>query len=239
MSKQLLAWLALMTLVMGAIGIALGWRASQEGRFGSSSERDYREIPSSAGEKWLKAFTLTERSGRRVGTEDLKGKVHVTNFFFSSCPGPCRTQNKKFEEIQLLYGEQGVQFLSISCDPEVDTPARLRDYARKFEIEQDGWWFLTGDLLYIRRIAAEIYQVPLDKQTHTERFLVTDKWGKLRGTFHWSKPAEITDMKLLLDKLLAETSPPEEPKDVPAGNESAKPQAEVEEEASAPTAVPK
>jgi cytochrome oxidase Cu insertion factor (SCO1/SenC/PrrC family) len=239
MSKPLLAWLALMLVVMGAIGIALAWRTVHPERSGSSSEPDYTQVPSSANASWLTTFTLTERDGRKLGTSELKRRVHVTNFFFSSCPGPCLTQNKKFEEIQLLYGEQGVQFLSISCDPEVDTPARLRDYARKFQIEQDGWWFLTGDLLYIRRIAAEIYQVPLDKQTHTERFLVTDKWGKLRGTFHWSKPAEITDMKLLLDKLLAETSPPEEPKDVPAGNESAKPQVEVEEEASAPTAVPK
>jgi cytochrome oxidase Cu insertion factor (SCO1/SenC/PrrC family) len=208
MSKQLLGWIALMMVVMGAIGIALGWRATQAERSGSSSELDYRQVPSSASAKWLKSFTLTERSGRKVGTEDLKGKVYVTNFFFSTCPGPCLTQNKKCEEIQLQYAEQGVQFLSISCDPEVDDPARLRKYAQKFEIKGDGWWFLTGDLLYIQRIAAEVYQVPLDRQTHTERFLVTDKWGNLRGQFHWGKPEQMTDMKTLLDKLLAENSPP-------------------------------
>src|SRR6185436_894549 len=88
-----------------------------------------------------------------------------------------------------------------------------RQYAKKFAIKGDSWWFLTGDLLYIQRIAAEIYQVTLDRQTHTERFLVTDKWGNPRGQFHFSKPEEMTDMKALFDKLLAETSPPpEEPK---------------------------
>lgn len=208
MSRALMGWLALMLIVMGSIGLALGWRASQAGRSGSSSEPDYRRIPSSASASWLTSFTLTERSGKSVGTQDLQGKVHVTNFFFSTCPGPCLTQNKKFEEVQLQYGEKGVQFLSISCDPEVDDPARLRAYATKFQIKGDSWWFLTGDLAYIRRIAAEIYQVALDKQTHTERFLVSDKWGNLRGQFHWSKPAEMTDMKALLDKLLAEKSPP-------------------------------
>jgi protein SCO1 len=208
MSKKLLAWLVLMTFVMGAIGIALGWRATQTGRFGSSSEPDYRELPSSASAQWLTSFTLTERSGRKLGTADLAGRVYVTNFFFSSCPGPCRTQNKKFEEIQLEYGERGVQFLSISCDPEVDDPARLRKYAKDFQVKDDHWWFLTGDLLYIQRIAAEVYQVMLDRQTHTERFLVTDKWGNQRGQFHWGKPEQMTDMKTLLDKLLAETSPP-------------------------------
>lgn len=208
MTRQLLGWLALMMIVMGSIGLALGWRASQAGKSGSSSETDYRQVPSSASASWLKTFTLTERSGRKVGKEDLKGKVHVANFFFSTCPGPCLTQNKKFEEIQLQYGEQGVQFLSISCDPEVDDPSRLRKYAQKFAIKGDSWWFLTGDLLYIQRIAAEIYQVPLDRQTHTERFLVTDKWGNLRGQFHWGKPEQMTDMKALLDKLLVEKSPP-------------------------------
>ena len=208
MSKALLGWLALMLVVMGTIGIVLGWRASQEGKSGSSSEPDYREVPSSASASWLTSFTLTERSGKRVGTQDLQGKVHVTNFFFSTCPGPCLSQNKKFEEVQLQYGEKGVQFLSISCDPEVDDPARLRAYAKKFQIHGDSWWFLTGDLTYIRRIAGEVYQVMLDKQTHTERFLVSDKWGNLRVQYHWSKPAEMTDMKSLLDKLLAETSPP-------------------------------
>lgn len=208
MSKALLGWLALMVIVMGSIGLALGWRASQAGKSGSSSEPDYRQVPSSASAKWLKSFTLTERSGRKVGTEDLRGKVHVTNFFFSTCPGPCLTQNKKFEEIQLQYGERGVQFLSISCDPEVDDPGRLRSYAQKFTIKGDSWWFLTGDLLYIQRIAGEMFQVPLDRQTHTERFLVTDKWGNLRGQFHWGKPEQMTDMKTLLDKLLTEKSPP-------------------------------
>ena len=227
MSKALLGWLALMLIVMGTIGIVLGWRATQTGRYGSSSEPDYQQLPSSAQASWLKSFTLTERSGKRVGTQDLQGKVHVTNFFFSTCPGPCLSQNKKFEEIQLQYGEKGVQFLSISCDPKVDDPARLRAYATKFRIKGDSWWFLTGDLTYIRRIAAEVYQVMLDKQTHTERFLVSDKWGNLRGQFHWSKPAEMTDMKALLDKLLAETSPP--PAEPPPKAEVKKPEDDSEE----------
>jgi len=208
MSRTLLGWLALMMIVMGSIGIALGWRAMQTGKSGASSEPDYRQVPASASAKWLKSFTLTERSGKRVSTEDLQGEVYVTNFFFSTCPGPCLTQNKKFEEIQLQYAGKGVQFLSISCDPEVDDPGRLRKYAQKFDIKGEGWWFLTGDLLYIQRIAAEIYQVPLDRQTHTERFLVTDKWGNVRGQFHWGKPEQMTDMKTLLDKLLVEKSPP-------------------------------
>lgn len=213
-SKALIAWLAILMLVMGGTGVVLGLKYS--GGFGAASgsgdpevDLEYRKLPASSKDPWLTEFTLSERSGKLVGTKDLKGRVYVTNFFFSSCPGPCLTQNKKFEEVQRVYAPRGVQFLSISCDPEVDTPAKLREYARKFQIEGDGWWFLTGDLLYIRRVAGEVYRVMLDRQTHTERFIVVDKWGNTRGSYHWSKPAEITDMKLLLDKLLVEKTPPE------------------------------
>lgn len=230
MSKAMLTWLAFLLLVMGGIGIALALKARQTMENFGAGERefdaDYTRVPPTASDSWLKSFTLTERSGRKLGTKELSGRVHVTNFFFSSCPGPCLTQNKKFEEIQLQYGDKGVQFLSISCDPDVDTPSRLRDYARKFQIKGDSWWFLTGDLMYIRRVASEIYQVPLDKQTHTERFLVTDKWGSLRGQFHWGKPEEMTDMKALLNKLLAETKPPDEKHGSSVSDSGAEKQAE-------------
>ena len=59
------------------------------------------------------------------------------------------------------------------------------------------WLFLTGELIYIRRVAGELFGVPLDKQTHTERLIVSDKWGNIRGTFHWNKLDEMTELKLL------------------------------------------
>jgi cytochrome oxidase Cu insertion factor (SCO1/SenC/PrrC family) len=213
MSKSVLAWVALLLVVAGAtaVALALKYRAAQAsyGVAAPEVDEEYLKVPASGNEKWLTEYALTERSGRRVGTAELKGKVHVVSFFFATCPGPCLTQNMKLDELHQAYGPRGVQFVSITCDPENDTPTNLREYAsRRFPSAGSTWWFLTGDLLYIRRIAGEIYQVALDRQTHIEAFLVVDKWGNTRGIFHWKEPAELFDMRRLLDKLLAETSPP-------------------------------
>ncbi len=211
MSRAVLAWLALLLVAIGVTGVVLGVKyAGAGGGMGSQAEVDptYLKAPADASQEWLKEFTLTDQSGKRLRSSDLAGQVYVTNFFFSSCPGTCLQQNQKIQEIARQYGPQGVRFLSITCDPEIDDPARLAEYGSKLQANPEHWSFLTGKLLYIRRIATEIYSIPLDKQTHSERFFVTDKWGHLRGNFEWNQLHEITEMRLLLDKLLAEKEPP-------------------------------
>ncbi len=177
---------------------------------GSASEPDlsYQKLPADSSADWLTTFTLTERSGKQLQWEDLDNKVRVVSFFFSSCPANCLQENFKVREIQQAYVGKGVCFVSITCDPDIDTPERLREYANKLNAPPDQWLFLTGRLSYIRRVAAELFSVALDKQTHTERLIVCDKWGNIRGSFHWNKLDEVTELKLLVDKLLAETEPP-------------------------------
>ena len=205
----------------GALMTALGYYAitgrsvitgHTEYRHGSAAERDmsYQKLPTDSGSDWLTGFTLTERSGREIQWQDLVGKVRVTNFFFSSCPATCLQQSQKVGEIQKAYAGKDVVFLSITCDPDTDDPERLREYANKLGADQEQWLFLTGRLIYIRRVATELFRVALDKQTHVERLIVSDKWGNMRGEFHWSKLDEVTQLKLLVDKLLAETAPPAE-----------------------------
>ncbi|WP_425616872.1 SCO family protein [Anatilimnocola sp. NA78] len=216
MSKSVLAWLGVLFIAMGGTILWLGYKYSRPAAAVYTSDpvldRGYKLPPPSAGDVYLKEFTLTERDGSKKGTADLAGKVNVTNFFFASCPAECKRQNAQFEIIQREYGPKGVQFLSITCDPELDTPSYLAQHARQFDIANDGqaWWFLTGDLTYIRRIAEEIYRVPLKRYTHTEKFEVRDKWGHPRGSFSWKEPASLAELKLTLDRLLAETEPPAE-----------------------------
>ena len=113
-------------------------------------------------------------------------------------------------ELQKAFAGKDVVFLSITCDPDTDDPERLREYANKLGADSDQWLFLTGRLIYIRRVAAEVFTVALDKQTHIERLIVTDKWGNHRGQFHWNKLDEVTQLKQLVEKLLQETEPPPE-----------------------------
>ena len=165
MSKAVLAWLGILFIAMGGtiiwLGIKYSLPAVQVYAPVPEIDRDYKRPPPSAGDAYLTDYTLSERSGRRLGTADLAGRVSVTNFFFSSCPSTCLAQNRAFETVQLEYGPKGVQFVSITCDPEIDTPSLLAKYAEKFEIANkgDAWWFLTGDLTYIRRIAEEGFEL--------------------------------------------------------------------------------
>ena len=213
MSRGVLPWIALLFIVMGATGVWFGikkLRAPEATQAGSQAIADvsYLQTPPDSSQPWLTEFTLTNQTGKQVRSEDLAGKVYVTNFFFSSCPRTCLQQNQKVLEIARDYGPKGVQFLSITCDPEIDTPSRLREYSEKLGANHQHWHFLTGDLGYVKRVAAEVYQIPLDKQTHSERFFVTDKWGNIRGNFAWNKLNEITQLKLLLEKLQDEQEPP-------------------------------
>jgi len=177
---------------------------------GSQAEVDpeYQKLPADGQAGWMDGFTLTERSGRQVHWKDLEGKVRVVSFFFSSCPANCLRQNQKVHEIQQAYAGKDVVCVSITCDPDTDSPERLRDYATKLDVPADQWLFLTGRLIYIRRVASELFGVALDKQTHTERLIVCNKCGNIRGTFLWNKLDEMGQLRLLVDKLLSEMEPP-------------------------------
>lgn len=177
---------------------------------------------SDASESWLTAFELTERSGETFHSKDLAGQVHVVNFFFSSCPGPCRLENMVVQDLQKEFGDDGVKFVSITCDPENDNPETLQRYADLFNARRDQWFFLTGDLTYIRRVAAEMYLVALARQTHSEKLIVVDRNGEIRGRFHWNRDSEVLEMKDLIGQLLAE-------KAKPAGQEPQEAESSVEE----------
>jgi protein SCO1/2 len=158
--------------------------------------------------KLLEEFTLTERSGELFHSKDMQGQVWVVNFFFANCPGYCTQQSTRVGELAKEWGPKGVAFVSITVDPEQDTPAVLREYAHKFHADPEQWLFLTGDLLHIRRIGVEIFQHATDRQAHSEQLILVDRWGNLRGSFSWKDYEELQAMKNKLDELLAETEPP-------------------------------
>ncbi|MEX2025841.1 MAG: SCO family protein, partial [Pirellulaceae bacterium] len=138
------------------------------------------------------------------------GKVWVVSFFFASCPSICRQQNNRVEELAREFGPQGVTFVNITVDPANDTPAVLRKYAHSFHADEKQWLFLTGELEHIQRIGAEIFRLPTKEQAHSERLIVVDRWGKIRGSFHWREYEQVVAMKQQLAELLAETEPPTE-----------------------------
>ena len=101
-------------------------------------------------------FTLTERSERRVTRNDLLGRVWVVNFFYASCLDTCPLQSAEMANLQRdLADSPDVRLVSISVDPDHDTPEMLRAYAQRFGADPGRWLFLTGEKAAIVRLAQD------------------------------------------------------------------------------------
>lgn len=92
-------------------------------------------------------FTYTDENGKPFGMKDLKGKLWVANFIFTSCTTICPQLTFQMSDLQKKAKKEGlkdVQFVSFSVDPEVDTPKRLKDYVSHFQPDFSTWHVLTG-----------------------------------------------------------------------------------------------
>jgi protein SCO1/2 len=208
MSKTSLAWLAIAFLVGGGFMVFIASRnLSQRMQWGATSNPIVwpPEAPPDSASKWMKSFSLVERTGKTVSSEDLKGKPYVASFFFSSCPGTCVRQNELVAGMVTEFKNTDVRFLSISTDPKSDTPAALRAYALKMRAPDDRWFFLTGDPTYIRRVAAEMFatSVSEDGKTHGSKMLLVDRDGNFVGAYAWEKNDELKRLKEAIRAVVA------------------------------------
>ena len=134
----------------------------------------------------LPQFTLTERSGRALGLEDLRGKIWIADFIFTRCPGPCPLMTSRMARLQSsLEGKSDVRLVSFSVDPENDTPEELTRYANQYHADGQRWFFLTGEKSAIHQLAKNGFLVGGvdDVMTHTTRFILVDKQARVRGYY--------------------------------------------------------
>lgn len=140
---------------------------------------------------WLKEFELTERSGKSIQSQDLRGEPYIACFFFSTCPGTCTRQSNQMQLLQSKFKGKPIKFVSISVDPEIDTPNVLSEYADKFQANKDRWLFLTGDMGYIIQIGTEKFFLSgVEKRGHPDKFCLVDAQGDLVGSYSWQAQAE-------------------------------------------------
>jgi protein SCO1/2 len=149
----------------------------------------------------LPEFTLTERSGQPLRSSDLAGKIWVADFFYTTCPGPCPMVTSHFSELQKSLGPApDARFVSISVDPEKDTPAVLNEYAAHFKAG-GNWYFCTGDRAAIFKLAHDGFKLPIAEGTpesgpvtHSTRLVLVDKSGTVRGFYEGANADGIRDL---------------------------------------------
>ena len=165
-------------------------------------------------------FTLTNQFGRALGFTDLRGQIWVADIIFTRCLGPCAKMTQEMSQLQSrLPPNHAVKFLSLTADPEFDTPDVLRKYGEKFGAAPERWHFLTGRKLDLYRLATQglllaVDEVKADERTspddlfvHSTRFVVVDKLGRVRGTFDGTEPAACLKIVDAIQNLLREDPP--------------------------------
>jgi protein SCO1/2 len=138
------------------------------------------------------AFSLTNRDGRAVGLADLAGAPWVADFIFTRCPASCPVMTARMAKLNRELPEDlGVRMVSITVDPDHDTPQILRKYAASFQAP-DRWLFLTGNKEALFRLSKEGFKLGVEVNTQTEsiepilhstRFVLVDGLGRIRGYY--------------------------------------------------------
>jgi protein SCO1/2 len=141
-------------------------------------------------------FSLTNQNGQPCTLGDLRGKVWVADIIFTRCPGPCLKMTRQMRDLQAwLPPRSQARLISLTTDPEFDTPAVLKAYSQRFEADPKRWLFLTGTPKQIASLAIDSLKLtavekppneresPVDLFVHSTIFVVVDKHAQLRGIF--------------------------------------------------------
>jgi len=193
-------WLSLMVVVAASYG---GWKWYQVRQFEANQAIGGVEFTGPP----LEEFELPERSGEMFRSADMQGKVWVTTFFFTTCPGPCTRLNERIKYMHNREEFKDVTWVSITVDPKADTIEVLQRYAKERNADSERWLFCRGDLKYIKRVGRDIMKLPVTWQGHNESAVVIDRTGKVRGMYDMTSTSQSKKLEVLLKKCLAEPAP--------------------------------
>lgn len=159
-------------------------------------------------------FSLTERSGRTVSSDDLAGRPYVVDFVFTTCAGPCPLLSQNMERLQDAVEGRDVQLVSITVDPERDTPEALTRYAKRYGADEERWLFLTGAKQAIYDLVRGGFLLAIDDGaispdgtpgpgviTHSTKFVLVDGEGRIRGFYSGEDSSIVDEVVAGLDRL--------------------------------------
>ncbi|WP_406603758.1 SCO family protein [Neolewinella aquimaris] len=158
------------------------------------------------------SFELVDQEGDTITEESLAGKVYVTNFFFTACPGICPKMTNNMTVLQDEFRDDPeVVLLSHSVTPRYDSIPVLRNYAEANGVESGKWHLLTGDRDAIYALGREAYFVEedlglereRDDFLHTENFVLVDRNRHIRGIYNGLSMTSVNQLAKDIRTLLA------------------------------------
>lgn len=143
-------------------------------------------------------WSLTSEQGRPFGKKELQGKMVFANYFFTSCPSICPKLTQAMKDVYERFKDKQdlVEFISITVDPETDTPEVLKAFMQKNGIDHENWHALTGTKKEIYDVVVEKMHVHVGEKEplpqgadgydipHLGQLALFDQNGDLRGLFN-------------------------------------------------------
>lgn len=167
----------------------------------------------------LSSFTATDEEGKTFNTKEMKGKVWLVDFIFTKCETVCPPMTKNMSDVTDELEKKGVKdygILSMSVDPEVDSPTKLKNYVKDLDQTDGKWKLVTGyKPREIPDFAAKNFKalvaaptIGTDQATHGTSFYLIDQNGKVikdyvgkdTGQEEFPKNEIVKDVKTLINK---------------------------------------
>lgn len=161
-------------------------------------------------------FTAINQDGESVRSSDLQGKIWIASFFFTDCKGPCPLVMARMREVQLALQKsipaEMVQLVSISVEPEKDTPEVLKNYAGQLQADPTRWSFLHApreqmEELVIRGLLQPLASEPDGTPAHSTKVVVIDPQGQIRSFQEGVDPNVVANILLDVGSLLGDFFP--------------------------------
>ena len=158
----------------------------------------------------VRDWNYIDQQRRPFGSDSLRGKVYVAEFFFTSCPTICPKVKGQMLRLEEEFAEyEDFAMVSFTVDPKRDTPERMMDYSTKLGIEDmDRWRFIYGDKFEIYDLDADYLSIAEENVNapggfdHSGYIVLVDRNGFVRSYANGTKSEEVTylidDIKLLL-----------------------------------------
>lgn len=155
------------------------------------------------------AFSFTNIDGKTITLADLKDKIWVVDFFFASCPSICPLMTQKMAGLQKQFkNAPNLRFVSVTTDPETDTPKALGAFAKKYKANTKTWYFLNGPKKDVVAFSKNGLNLEVSDTTvmHSTRFGLVGADGIVKGAYDSTKTAELEQLRIDLKELLAKQS---------------------------------
>jgi cytochrome oxidase Cu insertion factor (SCO1/SenC/PrrC family) len=216
-------WLAILRKIQwGLVAVllaTLGGIAVWSWQAGTSKQGGWEEKPLEGLKVYgtVSGFSLIDQRGHQISLSEFKGKIWVADFIYTNCQDTCPVQSARMRLIQDEFAkEKDLRLVSITVDPDRDTPEVLTEYAKRFGASSDRWLFLTGEKDQLYRLTQEGFRlsaVPVSSDenanriiAHSSRFVLVDSEARIRGYYPGTDADAVarlhSDLKALLSEKL-------------------------------------